>query len=130
MNSSIDGETPLSDCSSDYDGGNPQQTKDQAGVSNKVLNQSGPSKQIPSQSEASNKVPNQSEASKEVPSQSEPAVGPTADQKWNIEAKKEMATYVESCKPIVDYILEGNCNTYLYNIYLKKKKPAKSLWIF
>merc|ERR1719466_138127 len=142
-------------CSFSQSDSNVQQARDQSGASNKVLNQSGPSKQIPSQSGASNKSPSQSEASNEtasqsetsnelpsqpeaskeapsqsepsneLPSQSEPAVGPTADQKWNIEAKKEMAKYVESCQTIVDYILEGNCNTHLYNIYLKKT-PCKN----
>merc|ERR1719427_1787332 len=122
-------------CSFSQSDSNVQQARDQSGASNKVLNQSGPSKKVPSlsessneapsQSEASNELPSQSEPSNELPSQSEPAVGPTADQKWNIEAKKEMAAYVESCKPIVDYILEGNCNTHLYNIYLKKT-PCKN----
>merc|ERR1719427_2293437 len=122
-------------CSFSQSDSNVQQARDQSGASNKVLNQSEASNKVASQSEASKEVPSQPEASKEapsqsepsneLPSQSEPAVGPTADQKWNIEAKKEMAKYVESCQTIVDYILEGNCNTHLYNIYLKKT-PCKN----
>merc|ERR1719427_2015513 len=97
-----------------------KEVPNQSEASNKVASQSETSNELPSQPEASKEAPSQSEPSNELPSQSEPAVGPTADQKWNIEAKKEMAAYVESCKPIVDFILEGNCNTHLYNIYLKK----------
>jgi len=46
-------------------------------------------------------------------------------EKRQVEARKELASYIENCKPLVDFVVQGKSSKLLYDIYLGKTESKR-----
>ena len=46
---------------------------------------------------------------------------------WQVQAKKELASYIENCKPLVEFVVQGKSSKLLYDIYLGKTESKRSV---
>jgi len=46
-------------------------------------------------------------------------------EKRQVQAKKELASYIENCKPLVEFVVQGKSSKLLYDIYLGKTESKR-----